>query len=108
MKRIEQLTKELQALVGNAELDEIISQKMSDAYFDGENEAIRRNTERWDAFGKIQRERLTKEEKDRMIKTHHFDTDPEWSDADKCVWCELEYDDFQKCPQYCEHVRAST
>jgi len=98
MNKREQLVKELQALIDKPEMNEIIEQKMGDAWFEGSSECTHEWVRRQEIFGKRQKEGLSEEERKRMDKSHI------WQDGEyetECIKCGLGDNAMFECPQYC-------
>ena len=101
MKKIEQLIKELQMLVGNEEMNTVIDEKLWSAWRDARQDCDKEWILRHEAYWNNYKKWLTNDDIERMSKSHHF---VQGSDEEEsCYKCDLDVNDFQREPQYCEN-----
>jgi len=98
MNKREQLVKELQALIDKPEMNEIIEQKMGDAWFEGRNESSREWVEKQEVIFKRLKEGLPDEIKEAMVKSHIW-VDREYES--ECARCGIDDNDVYERPNYC-------
>lgn len=102
MTKLEQLTKELQALIDNPDLSKIIEDKMWFAWDDGKNQAYRQQREYQKEYNRRLNASLTKEEKERMEDSHGWGFRDGDETDEYCFRCGLDLFVWMECPQYCE------
>lgn len=98
MTKLEQLTKELQALVDKPEMNTIIGGKMDDAYIEGRHDDCMEWVKRQEIFFKRLKEGLPKEVQEAMDKSHI------WVDGDyesECARCGIGENEAFERPNYC-------
>lgn len=101
MKILDQLTKELQALVEKPEMNEIIEQKMGDAFHEGRMEATAESYMRWKKAGERQIAGLLPEERKRLENGHVWG-DGAYEGDSECMRCGIDYNDMFEFPQFCD------
>ena len=99
MTKLEQLTKELQALIEKPDLNEIIERKMRDAFYEGQNEESTRWVARLNKISERLKDHMPEEEKERMNKTHFFYAGDD--DNPECNFCGVSEHEMDIWPQYC-------
>ncbi len=99
MNKLDQRIKELQTLINLPEFNEIIEEKLTENWRESRNEVYREHNQKREEYCKRLKASLTKEEKERMEKSHRwrFVNDEE----EECMFCKIDLDDMWRCPQYC-------
>jgi 5-methylcytosine-specific restriction endonuclease McrA len=101
MTKLEQLTKELQALITTGSLDriatdEIIEQKMRYAYYEGREDDSKEWVRRVDTISMRLKHHMPAEEQTRMERMHYFH-----DDSEECAYCGVSEMELDHWPQYC-------
>lgn len=88
-------------LVNNPELNNVIDEKLWDAWRHSRNEKDMEWVKRWENLADRQRKYLTPNELERMRQSHFWQT-AEDETTEECMNCGLDYHAFYDFPQYCE------
>ncbi len=102
MLKLEQLKKELKALVGNPDLDSVIEGKIDDAWREGKNDSDENWVKREDRYNKNLKAQLSPEEQGKMEKSHCWQQINDGWEHEECVWCGLDEHSMFNTPQYCD------
>lgn len=100
---LDQVIKELQLHIENPDLNELIKDKMTEAWRIG----MRNETDNWlPLYKKMEftMQKISKEERNKIIDSHVWVEDQGEND-DKCLRCEAFYSDQYRLPTYCTEGR---
>jgi len=100
MDKTQLLIKELQMHVGKEELNSVIEEKMMDVWRVSRQEKEADYVRYSQEFNARQKASLTKEERERMEKSHHWQDTSEFGDTE-CSFCKIDERAMFNCPQYC-------
>lgn len=102
MEKLEQIKRELKALVGNPELDNIIDEKIDDAWQYSQNKLNSEWYERERRYFENLKTQLSLEEARRMQKSHAWIQDQDESRDRECTFCGLDEQGMSLKPQFCK------
>lgn len=102
MQKLEQFKKELKALIGNPDLDNVVDGKIDDAWREGKNSSDENWVKRQNRYDKNLKAQLSSEEKTKMEKSHCWIEKNDGWEHEECAWCGLDEHSMFNTPQYCD------